>query len=80
MFIETSAKTGQNINKLFTLLAEKIMKKLQDGRIDPNMVIVPGLRTTESRKEDSQGRLKVRKKLPSIRIRRGESAADCFLP
>ena len=35
LFIETSAKTGDNVDKVFTELAESVLRKIDSKEIDP---------------------------------------------
>ena len=35
-FLETSAKTNQNVEQAFTIAASHVLQKVQDGLIDPN--------------------------------------------
>lgn len=40
-FLETSAKTGLNVEKIFHRLSEKLLEKIERGEIDPkNEVII----------------------------------------
>lgn len=35
MFLETSAKNGTNIEKIFQILSDQILTKIETGLIDP---------------------------------------------
>jgi small GTP-binding protein len=37
-FFTTSAKTGANITKLFTALSQRVLDKIEQGKVDPDNV------------------------------------------
>lgn len=39
-FLETSAKTGLNVEKIFHRLSEKLLEKIERGEIDPKNEVI----------------------------------------
>lgn len=38
-FVETSAKTGENVDEVFHSMSERILNKIENGEIDPNIEV-----------------------------------------
>ena len=55
-FFTTSAKTGNNITKLFTGLSQRVLDKIDQGKIDVENVLIFECRPLESRRAIQRGR------------------------
>jgi small GTP-binding protein len=67
LFLETSAKTGTNIEKIFQILSEKILTKIETGLIDPEaeLGIKKGkekIKNTEENKDEENNQLDITQK------------------
>ena len=52
LFLETSAKNGNNIEKIFQILSEQILTKIETGLIDPESEL--GIKRGDKSKSKSQ--------------------------
>ena len=52
LFLETSAKNGTNIEKIFQILSDQILTKIETGLIDPEVEL--GIKRGKEKKDPEQ--------------------------
>ena len=87
-FLESSAKTGLNVEKIFQKLTEKLLQKIENGDIDPKNEVWIDFgfffscfylnRTTESKWETINRRRELCFRLGTLRKRRNGSVVFMF--